>query len=132
MTRAAARGCSARRPSARHTSRSRTAATSGLSNARVTTRIATRAFNIWIVERAGGDARRLTSFQGEASNPQLSPDGASVAFSGQYGGNTDVYVVPARGGEPKRLTWHPVADQVQGWTPDGRTIVFASGRATAA
>lgn len=88
--------------------------------------------NIWIVERAGGDARRLTSFAGEASNPQLSPDGSQVAFSGQYGGNTDVYVVPARGGEPARLTWHPSADIVQGWTPDGKSIVFASGRATSA
>ncbi len=88
--------------------------------------------NIWIVERAGGDARRLTSFAGEASNPQLSPDGSLVAFSGQYGGNTDVWVVSARGGEPKRLTWHPGADIVQGWTPDGKSIVFASGRATSA
>jgi tricorn protease len=88
--------------------------------------------NIWIVDRAGGDARRLTSFAGEASNPQLSPDGAQVAFSGQYGGNTDVYVVAARGGEPTRLTWHPSADVVQGWTHDGRGIVFASGRATSA
>ena len=88
--------------------------------------------NIWIAARSGGDARRLTSFAGEASNPQLSPDGSLVAFSGQYGGNTDVYVVPSRGGEPQRLTWHPVADVVQGWTPDGRAVVFASGRATQA
>jgi len=88
--------------------------------------------NIWIVDRAGGDARRLTTFQGEASNPQLSPDGSHVAFSGQYAGNVDVYVVPSRGGEPKRLTWHPGADAVQGWTPDGKSIVFASGRATSA
>src|SRR5690349_7634995 len=53
--------------------------------------------NIWIADRAGGDARRLTSFQGEATNPQLSPDGSLVAFSGQYGGNTDVYIVSSRG-----------------------------------
>jgi tricorn protease len=86
--------------------------------------------NIWIVPRAGGDARRLTSFAGEASNPQFSPNGQFVAFSGQYAGNTDVYVVASRGGEPKRLTWHPSADQVQGWTPDGNRVVFASGRAT--
>ena len=86
--------------------------------------------NIWIVSRAGGDARRLTSFAGEASNPQFSPDGQLVAFSGQYAGNTDVYVVASRGGEPKRLTWHPSADQVQGWTPDGGSVVFSSGRAT--
>lgn len=88
--------------------------------------------NIWIVDRAGGDARRLTTFQGESSNPQLSPDGSSVAFSGQYAGNVDVYVVASRGGEPRRLTWHPGADVVQGWTPDGKRIVFASGRATSA
>lgn len=86
--------------------------------------------NIWIVPRAGGDARRLTSFAGEASNPQFSPDGQLVAFSGQYAGNTDVYVVPSAGGEPRRLTWHPGADLVQGWTPDGRNVMFASGRAT--
>ncbi len=87
--------------------------------------------DVWIVERSGGVARRLTSGGGEA-NPKLSPDGRWVAFSGDYGGNTDVYVVSADGGEPKRLTWHPGADLVQGWTPDGQQIVFASPRATAA
>src|SRR5206468_4275631 len=49
--------------------------------------------NIWTVERAGGIARRLTSFQGETSNPKFSPDGKSLAFTGDYGGNLDVYVV---------------------------------------
>ena len=86
--------------------------------------------NIWVVERAGGGARRLTSFQGQTTNPHFSPDGKWIAFSGEYAGNTDVYVVPAEGGEPKRLTWHPGADTVQGWTPDGKAIVFASARAT--
>src|SRR6478735_2828189 len=56
--------------------------------------------NIWLVERAGGVARRLTTFQGQTSNPKLSPDGRTVAFSGEYGGNTDVYTVPVDGGEP--------------------------------
>ena len=88
--------------------------------------------NVWIVERAGGSARRLTSFPGPTSNPKLSPDGRTIAFSSSYGGNADVYIVPTQGGEPKRLTWHPAADVVQGWTPDGRSIVFSSGRATAA
>ncbi|HEY5441589.1 MAG TPA: PDZ domain-containing protein [Gemmatimonadaceae bacterium] len=88
--------------------------------------------NIWVVERAGGNARRLTSFQGETQNPKLSPDGRSIAFSAEYGGNTDVYVVPVEGGQPKRLTWHPGPDLVQGWTPDGKTIVFSSTRATQA
>jgi len=86
--------------------------------------------NIWAVERAGGLARRLTSFQGESSNPHFSPDGKWVAFSGEYAGNTDVYIVPADGGEPKRLTWHPGNDAVQGWTPDGKSIIFSSARAT--
>ncbi|MCX6545716.1 MAG: PDZ domain-containing protein [Acidobacteria bacterium] len=86
--------------------------------------------NIWVVERAGGSARRLTSFQGQTVNPHFSPDGKWIAFSGDYAGNTDAYVVPASGGEPRRLTWHPGADQVQGWTPDGKSVVFASSRAT--
>ena len=84
--------------------------------------------NIWIVDRAGGDARRLTSFQGATSNPHLSPDGKLVAFTGQYGGNLDVYVVPVEGGEPRRLTWHPMPDEVVGWSPDGRRVVFSCSR----
>src|SRR5262245_62407881 len=68
--------------------------------------------NIWIVPRAGGEARRLTSFQGQAGNPRFSPDGKWIAFSGEYAGNADVYVVSAEGGEPRRLTWHPVPDVV--------------------
>jgi len=86
--------------------------------------------NIWVVERAGGSARRVTSFQGQTGNPHFSPDGKWIAFTGDYAGNTDAYVVPAAGGEPRRLTWHPGADQVQGWTPDGKSVVFASSRAT--
>jgi len=86
--------------------------------------------NIWVVPRAGGSARRLTSFQGQTGNPHFSPDGRMIAFSGEYAGNFDVYVVPAEGGEPKRLTWHPGADQVEGWTPDGKSILFSSTRST--
>src|SRR5262245_9614379 len=51
--------------------------------------------NIWVVDRAGGAARRLTSFQGQVSNPRFSPDGRWIAFSGDYAGNQDVYVVAA-------------------------------------
>jgi len=86
--------------------------------------------NIWIVERAGGVARRLTSFQGQTTNPHFSPDGKWIAFSAEYAGNTDVYVVPSTGGEPKRLTWHPGNDSVQGWTHDGKSVMFSSSRAT--
>ena len=88
--------------------------------------------NLWIVERAGGLARRLTSFSGQTTDPHFSPDGKWVAFSGEYAGNVDVYVVASEGGEPKRLTWHPGADVVQGWTPDGKSVLFASSRATSA
>jgi len=86
--------------------------------------------NIWVVSRDGGMARRVTSFQGQTSNPHFSPDGKWIAFSGEYAGNLDVYVVAADGGEPRRLTWHPGADLVQGWTADGGSILFSSTRAT--
>jgi tricorn protease len=88
--------------------------------------------NIWVVERAGGSARRLTSFQGQTTSPHFSPDGKWIAFTGEYAGNADAYVVSSEGGEPRRLTWHPGADTVQGWTPDGKSVLFASGRASAA
>src|SRR5438045_9393672 len=88
--------------------------------------------NIWVVDRGGGAARRLTSFQGQTTSPHFSPDGKWIAFTGEYAGNADAYVVPADGGEPRRLTWHPGADAVQGGTPDGKSVLFASGRASAA
>ena len=83
--------------------------------------------DIWTVGRAGGEARRVTTFPGVESLPHFSPDGSQIAFSGAYDGNVDVYVVPTGGGEPRRLTWHPSADLVRGWTDDGR-VLFASGR----
>ena len=54
--------------------------------------------NIWTVERNGGVARRITSFQGATTNPKFSPDGKWIAFSAEYSGNVDAYVVPAEGG----------------------------------
>ena len=83
--------------------------------------------DLWIVGREGGHAVRLTSADGAETDPAFSADGRWIAFSSQYGGNTDVYVIPAAGGQPQRLTWHPVADVVQGWTPDGE-ILFESSR----
>ncbi|MDQ2987245.1 MAG: PDZ domain-containing protein [Armatimonadota bacterium] len=82
--------------------------------------------DLWSVAREGGSAGRLTSSPGIEGAPHFSPDGAQVAFTGQYDGNTDVFVVPASGGVPKRLTYHPAGDQVAGWTNDGKSIVFAS------
>ncbi|MGI9543963.1 MAG: S41 family peptidase, partial [Cyclobacteriaceae bacterium] len=83
--------------------------------------------DLWKVERTGGDAIRLTSNEGYESLPHFSPDEMWIAFTAQYGGNTDVYVIPASGGSPKRLTWHPGGDFVQGWTPEGK-VLFRSGR----
>ncbi len=84
--------------------------------------------DLWIVQRDGGDAVRLTSSAGQERNPHFSPDGRTVAFTGQYDGNTDVYIVPAAGGQPVRLTWHPGADNVTGWSHDGKYVIFTSSR----
>ena len=56
------------------------------------------------------------------------PDGNWIAFTGQYDGNIDAYVMPAEGGEPRRLTWHPAPDVVVGWTPDSKNVLFYSPR----
>ena len=84
--------------------------------------------DLWIVPEEGGDAKRLTSNEGQESQPHFSPDGKWIAFTGQYDGNTDVYLIPTEGGQPERLTWHPGPDNVTGWTPDGEYVLFASGR----
>jgi tricorn protease len=84
--------------------------------------------DLWIVDRNGGDARRLTSDVGIEIDPVFSPDGTMIAFTGEYDGNEDVYVIPAAGGIPKRLTSHPGSDQVVGWTRDGKRILFRSAR----
>jgi tricorn protease len=84
--------------------------------------------DLWTVGRDGGEAVRLTAGVGIERDPQFSPDGSLVAFTGEYDGNVDVYVVPAAGGVPRRLTYHPNGDEVRGWTPDGKRIVFMSDR----
>ena len=82
---------------------------------------------LWSVPREGGEARQLTT-GGHEGIPFFSPDGKWIAFTGQYDGNTDVYVMPAEGGTPKRLTWHPDQDVTAGWTPDGKRVLFLSQR----
>ncbi|HYL64510.1 MAG TPA: PDZ domain-containing protein [Candidatus Methylomirabilis sp.] len=82
---------------------------------------------LWSAPREGGEARQLTT-GGHEFGPRFSPDGKWIAFTGQYDGNVDVFVMPADGGEPKRLTWHPDADIVKGWTPDSKKILFTSAR----
>ena len=59
---------------------------------------------------------------------QIFADGTQIAFTGNYDGNYDVYTIPSDGGEPKRLTFHPMPDLVEGWTPDGKNVLFRSNR----
>src|SRR3974390_2929618 len=83
---------------------------------------------LWTVPRAGGVARRLTTGLGIESDPIFSPDGSTIAFTGDYDGNTDVFTIPAEGGVPFRVTYHPAADFAVAWTPDGKYIIFRSTR----
>jgi tricorn protease len=82
---------------------------------------------LWSVAREGGSARQLTT-GGHEAGPEFSPDGKWIAFTGEYDGNVDAFVMPAEGGEPRRLTWHPGADSVVGWTRDSKRVLFRSGR----
>ena len=84
--------------------------------------------DLWIVPRGGGEASQLTNGIGDETEPLFSPDGKWIAFTGQYDGNIDVYVVAATGGVPMRLTYHPGQDRVVGWTPDSKNILFQSSR----
>jgi tricorn protease len=94
--------------------------------------------DLWTVGSQGGTAVRLTSGSGLELFGKYSPDGRHIAFTGQYGGDEQVYVMPAGGGAPKQLTFYPapgpLADrwgfdnQVYGWTPDGTGVLFRSAR----
>jgi tricorn protease len=98
----------------------------------------TYAGNLYTVPTSGGIARKLTSHDGFEMFARFSPDGKRFAFTGQYDGNTEVYLMPAEGGVPRRLTFtatltrDDVSDRmgpnniVMGWTPDGKNIVFRS------
>ena len=94
--------------------------------------------DLYTVDAEGGTARRLTSHKGYEMFPRFSPDGSKIAFTAQYDGNTEVYVMPSEGGSPTRLTYtatlgrDDVADRmgpnniVMTWTPDGQHIIFRS------
>src|SRR5207244_3279002 len=86
------------------------------------------ASDLWTVDRKGGIATRLTTGVGVESGAVFSPDGSTIAFTGDYDGNIDVFTIPAAGGIPRRITYHPGADVAVGWTPDGKAIVFRSDR----
>lgn len=83
--------------------------------------------HLWSVPRTGGVAKRLTT-TGHEARAVFSPDGRWIAYRGEVDGNYDVYVIPAEGGEPRRLTYHPGADEPVGWTPDGKKVLFTSTR----
>jgi tricorn protease len=82
---------------------------------------------LWSVPREGGQARQLTT-GGHESGAIFSPDGQRLVFTAEYDGNVDVFIMPAAGGAPRRLTWHPGADVAAGWTPDGQRVLFRSDR----
>lgn len=75
--------------------------------------------DLWVIEKEealiGGVATKLTTAAGRETRPRFSPDGQQIAFSGNYGGSIDVYVIPTAGGVPRRLTHHPKEDQVVDW-----------------
>ncbi|PZN95823.1 MAG: protease [Alphaproteobacteria bacterium] len=87
--------------------------------------------DLWTAAKSGGAATRLTTGVGVESAPIFSPDGQTIAFTGDYDGNVDVYTVPASGGVPRRMTWHPAADAAVAWSPDGQRILFRSNRSSA-
>ena len=92
--------------------------------------------DLYRVSVNGGEAQRLTSHVGYEMFPRFSPDGKTIAFTGQYDGNTEVYTVPAEGGEPLRITYTATNSRddlgdrmgpnniVMNWTPDGNRIVY--------
>ena len=94
--------------------------------------------DIWKAPVGGGTAVRLTAHPGLEVFPRFSPDGKWIAFTGQYDGDEQVYVMPADGGVPKKLTYYPADGPltqrwgfdniVYGWTPDGKSILFRSLR----
>jgi tricorn protease len=84
--------------------------------------------DIWVVPPA--EPRAASARPGEEQYPRFSPDGSQIAFSSNYDGNLDVYVMPAAGGVAQRVTYHPVPDRLLDWTPDGRRLLMASRRAS--
>jgi tricorn protease len=81
---------------------------------------------LWSVSRDGGTALRLTAGPGQKSNPHFSPDGKWIAFTGQYAGNFNVFLISAEGGEARQLTFGRGPDTAEGWTPDGKNVLFRS------
>ncbi len=84
--------------------------------------------DLWLGATDGGLARRITSDPGSETWARFSPDGSQLAFTAEYDGGVDVYVMAAEGGVPQRLTYHPAGDRVLGWFADGKHVLFRSRR----
>jgi tricorn protease len=80
--------------------------------------------DIWVANEDGSNVVRLTDSRGREIYPRFSPDGRWIAFSSNRYGNNDVFVAPATGGTPRRLTFHTGNDEVVGWTRDSQHVVF--------
>jgi tricorn protease len=84
--------------------------------------------DLWLGSIERGTAMRITSDDGVEGPAFFSPDGRFLALTAQYDGGTDIYVMDAAGGTPKRLTWDPSGATALGWTPDGKEVLFRSRR----
>ena len=84
--------------------------------------------DLWVVEKEGGTASKLSSPPGAEVFPKFSPDGEMIAFSGNYDGNMDIYAIPAKGGIPQRVTYHGMTDRLLDWYPDGENVLYVSSR----
>src|SRR3546814_8930934 len=84
--------------------------------------------DLWIAAADGSNPRRLTSHPGNERDPIFSPDGTMIAFTANYDGNDDVFVIDTAGGTPRRLTWHPGNDLAVDWTPDGKSVALTSAQ----
>jgi len=82
--------------------------------------------DLWTVPKEGGTATKLSSPKGQEVFPKFSPDGYQIAFSGNYNGNTDVYVIPTTGGIPTRITNHGMSDRIIDWYPDGKNLLYVN------
>ena len=78
--------------------------------------------DLWSVSKEGGVARRLTTHSAEETNPVISPDGRTLAFTARYEGPAEVYTMPLSGGTPTRWTYEADESVATAWTPDGRLV----------
>ena len=84
--------------------------------------------DLWVVDKDGGTANRLSSPAGTENMARFSPDGQQIAFTGNYGGNRDVYVISTGGGVPERVTSHGGSDLLLDWHPKENKLLFSSAR----